>query len=407
VEPPDDLADPLFAERLAIVAGPFIEAVGQEHEHVAGGHRDPGRSLVRRLREKRQRQPLGRQFADGPRGGFVVQDRPLAGTEKLDDAGRRIEDPAEGGHEPVVGEVEAEEPVHVVDRPFEPRRTSDKRAEKRPGLRHDQGGPDAVAGRVGDGDREPAVGERQKIEEVAPRLVGGAIPAGDVEACDRRIRAWQQALLDGAGEVEVALDPLLLGEVVEEPLPLDRDPRLAAEESRDLLVAPVERAAPLVEQLQHADGCLVVVGEPHGEHASRAEAARPVEILVEAGIGVGVGEVHEPAGLGHGARKPAARREADLRDRRILDPGGDPAAELVAGLVVEKHGRPLAFEEVRGGRHDRGEHAVEIDRRPEPPGDVEKPFEIGRPAVVGERGHRDRLVEPLGVLASGPGSRRI
>ena len=316
-----------------------------------------------------------------------MQDRPLAGTEKLDDAGRRVEDPAERRHEAILGQVETEQPVHVVDRPFEPRGAAHERPEKRPGLRHHEGGPDAVAGGVGDRDREPAVGERQKVEEVAPRLIGGAIPAGDIEACDRRIRARQQALLDGAGEVEVALDPLLFGEVVEEPLPLDRDPRLAAEKPRDLLVATVERAAPLVEQLQHADRRLVVVGEPHGEHAPCAEAARPVELLVEPRIGVGVGEVHEPAGLGHGPREPAARRKADLRDRRILDPGGDPAAEVVAGLVVEKHGRPLAVEKVRGGRHDRGEHAVEIDRRPEPPGDVEEPFEIGRPPVVGNLGH--------------------
>ena len=279
--------------------------------------------------------------------------------------------------------------MHGVDRRFEARGPARHGTQQGPRLHAHERRPDAVPRGVGDRHRQAATLERQEVEEVAPRLVGWAVPAGDVESGHARVLPRQEALLDRAGDPEVAFDPLLLGEVVEKPLPLDRHPRLAPQKAGDLLVAVVERAGPLVEQLQHADRGVVVAREADGEHAPRAKAAGAVELGIEAVVGVGVGEVLEPAGPGHVARDAAARRKPDLGDRRVGDPGRDPAAELVGVLVVEKHRRPLAVEQGRGGIHDRRQHGVEVDGGPEPAGHGEEPLEVGDPAGGGRsrRGH--------------------
>ena len=72
-----------------------------------------------------------------------------------------------------------------------------------------------MAGDIGDDHGEPIVIEREKVEEVTSRLLGRSVPARHVETGNQRLLVGEQALLDGPRDVEVALQFLFLGEVLE------------------------------------------------------------------------------------------------------------------------------------------------------------------------------------------------
>jgi len=377
VKPAHEAVDPRLAERLAIRVRPLVEAVREQYEHVACGHLDPRHALVGGLGNEGQRQALRREFPNPSRRRLVQQDRPLAGAHVVDRRRGWIDDAAERRHEPVLGQVETEQPVDLGDRMVQAGRPAHDGAKQRPRLHAHEGGTDPVAGGVGDRQRQPAIGQREEVEEVAAGLVGRPVPSRDVEPRHARLVLRQQPLLDRAGDAEIAFDPPLLGEGVEQPLPLDRHARLASQKSGDLLVAVVERAGPLVEELEHPDRGVVVAGEPHGQHAPGPKAARAVDVGIEPRVGVRVGQIDHDARRGHRSGDAATRGKPDLGDGRVGDAGGDPAVQFVGVRIVEEHRRPLAVEQGGGDVHDRRQHGVEIDGGPQPAGHGEQPLEVG------------------------------
>ena len=80
---------------------------------------------------------------------------------------------------------------------------------------HDEGGADAVAGDIGDGDDELAIGEGLPIVIITASKFGGTGHAGHFESGDWGRADWEESDLDIAGDAEVLLDggDVLLGEV--------------------------------------------------------------------------------------------------------------------------------------------------------------------------------------------------
>ena len=241
---------------------------------------------------------------------------------------------------------------------------------------------DALAG----GELDPlqrlgAAALRGAEEELARALLAEQDRAGlDADELDRaRQKARQQAVeierrrglaLDLEQEVELgdALPQLILrrqerhvlAEDVEVQLGvLDGDAGVRGDGGQERLVVEVERPQALVEHLHDADGAPLVIGHRHAQDRARAKAGRLVDGLVEARIGVGVGDVHRRRRLRHPAGDAFAGLEAD---------GGDGAAlrdlRLEVGAVVgdEVDGGALGVEEIGDLLEQDHEQAIEVER---------------------------------------------
>ena len=103
------------------------------------------------------------------------------------------EDAEEGGHEAVVELIPAEELVDLGDDPRRLVGLGQGRPEQVRGTRPRRcAGPEPCPLTSPSGDGQPAGAELLKVEEVAPRLLGGEIPAGDVVTLHRGGGALQQ-----------------------------------------------------------------------------------------------------------------------------------------------------------------------------------------------------------------------
>ena len=165
----------------------------------------------------------------------------------------------------------------------------------------------------------------------------------------------------------------------------------------------------LVEHLHHADGAPLVIGHRHAQDRSRAKAGRLVDRLVEARIGVGVGDVHRRARLRHPAGDAFAGLEADGGDGAALR---DLRLELRAVVGDEVDRRALGVEELgdlleqhaRAGDRDRASRrALCRARGPRRPSCVSM-----RSCCSTSRADRGRRgCRPLGVRAhSSPRARK-
>ncbi len=107
-------------------------------------------------------------------------------------------------------------------------------------------------------DGQPAVGRVREVIKVATRLLGRTDPPRDVVSLQHRRAAGEQAELDLAGDLQFALEPLLLYELLEQELPLQGHAGLGAEGPGQDLVIGVEGAAAPVEDLEDAQHGVVV-----------------------------------------------------------------------------------------------------------------------------------------------------
>ena len=184
---------------------------------------------------------------------------------------------------------------------------------------HHQARRRALAGHVGDHEPEPVARERHEVVVVAADVKAGAALAGDVEARDPRRALGQQALLDAAGDLQIAVLALLLDAHPVQARPLERRLRLAHERGREVQVlgerlprtgtgAHRQQARELARRQQRDD---------EGELAAATRRAGPGRQLG-----------HEPR-----PRQVAGERRGVARQvhRQRAGPGPARVAELEAG----------------------------------------------------------------------------
>ena len=166
---------------------------------------------------------------------------------------------------------------------------------------------------------------------------------------------------------------------------LDGLGRLAAQRDQQLLVFFVEGAVDGVERLDDAGHLAVGVAHGHAEHGLGAVVRLHVPVAVEAGVFVGVAQVHHLAGLRHGARDALAQRHADL----LLGALGDPAPQLVALPIEDEERAAVGLHHARGFAEDQGEQGVEAVGGGHRLGHLEDRLELVDAAQrLLQRGHR-------------------
>ena len=109
-------------------------------------------------------------------------------------------------------------------------------------------------------------------------------------------------------------EPLALDHLAGEPGVLQGDRGVDGERVDERLVLGEERSLPLVQELEDAEDLPVLVPHRHAEDIARLVAAFLVDLGVEPGVFVRIGDVDDLAGLGHVARESLPDREADLDD---------------------------------------------------------------------------------------------
>ncbi len=147
-------------------------------------------------------------------------------------------------------------------------------------------------------------------------------------------------------------------DVLEQLRVLDGDGGLGRECPQPPFVGTAERPALAVQDLHDADLALAPGDDRHAQHAVGTVAGVPVDLGIEAGIAVGVGNVDHPPAAEAFAGNAGIGREADLR---TADAAGDAGKQLVAYHVVEEQGAAVCIEQ-RGGRgHDLHQQRIEVD----------------------------------------------
>lgn len=186
-----------------------------------------------------------------------------------------------------------------------------------------------------------------EVEEISAGFVGGLVPAGDIETGCDGAGFRQKVLLDVASEVEIAFKLFLFGVLFKEHLALDGDAGERAEDGGGLFVVGIEGVSLFVEDLKDPDEITVVPDEGEGDHVACPETGFLVDVGIESGIGVSVGDVDDASGLGGFSGDAEFGGESDF-----VDAGGDFAIELIFGSVVEKDGSAFAVEDAEGGGFD-------------------------------------------------------
>ena len=101
-----------------------------------------------------------------------------------------------------------EDPVDQLERGRRRPDVVDGGAEERPGERHEEGRRDALAGHVGDAQREPArpAAHPERVEEVAADLARRLVMVGELVALDHRRHDRDEAALDAPPEGQLGVE---------------------------------------------------------------------------------------------------------------------------------------------------------------------------------------------------------
>ncbi len=127
---------------------------------------------------------------------------------------------------------------------------------------------------------------------------------------------------------------LLPFDLLEQARILERGGSLQRQAFEQALVFAVEVAGTLVQHLGDADHLAVLVADRNAEDVARAVAGAPVHLLVEARIGVGVGDDFRLAAGEHRAGDAEPAGEADLADDVALH---DAREQFIGfGIVQEQ-----------------------------------------------------------------------
>ncbi len=168
------------------------DAVGIEHQHVAGLH-DHEAALVARLGKRPQHRPARFQLGDRAVGGEVERRR-MAGVDVDEDA-VELELAVEQRHEAAGQRAAVDDAIHALDGAHDLEISRQAHAQTHVDVTHLQRGGQAMPRDVGDRQAEDLVGDRNVIEEItadglhrhgAPVQVEVAIGGGAARQ-DRRL----------------------------------------------------------------------------------------------------------------------------------------------------------------------------------------------------------------------------
>ena len=224
--------------------------------------------------------------------------------------------------------------------------------------------------RVAQQEHDAVPVERDDVEDVAPRLIGGTAPAGDVVAAHFGHRPREDPHLDVAGHGQLALYLFLDEKLREQAHALQGHGALGRERRGDLLVLGREDSVLLVEHLEDADEGVVVPDEGDRQQAAGPVAGLPVGVRVEPRVGVAVRHVHEPAGLRALSGDPAVGGKA-----KLARACGDGREQLAGRRVVEEDGAAVGPQESPPGVHDLREDRRQLEGGGELARDLEDALE--------------------------------
>ena len=379
----------VFAPLLVVVSHGFADAVGVEEQEVAGLEGD-GLFDVGGEGEEANNGAAGLEADDL----VPAQDhrRVVAGVDALEAARPGIVGGEEEGGVAVRRRGFVDQHVDLVHELGEIAGSVEgDAAERGAEAGHEERGGDAFAGDVTDGEAEAAVLEIEDVVVVAADTEGGAAGSGEGGAGDDGHLLREEALLDFAGDLHLAVDALALGgfggEGVGELGNFEGEAGLAGDGLQDLEIGAGPGGLRALGSESHDAHEAVAAGEGNEElgveqveGVTFGDAGHEVPgvgvVAIEAGGLVGVGEVADGGGLG-GQGKAAVGRDAN----GLLD------IEDVA--AAQEHGDLADVEGVADGAGDGGEQRPGLGEVADLVGElVEHDF-----GVVGFA--EELLVEPL------------
>jgi hypothetical protein len=206
-----------------------------------------------------------------------------------------------------------------------------------------------VAGGVGQ-HQQQALGQQRGVVGVAARGRGRHEAAMQLVARAGGHRGGQRGALQLAGQRELVLQPLGGQQLFGHARPRQGRGAGRGQRGGQLHVGAVEGAAHAVEHLQHADQRAAAVEQGQRQDRAGAKPARPVDLGVEARVGVGVGDLDHLVRGGAVADDAAAPAHVD--GRKILR---HLQAEAARGLVDQPHRGAFGLQHGAGGQR----HAFE------------------------------------------------
>ena len=229
----------------------------------------------------------------------------MAGVDVADGPGLGVQLAEKEGDEAVDGRAFMDEVVELGGHPGQVIVGPQLRMEGRPQRGHEEGGADALARHVGQGDADAAGADGDEIIIVAADLLAGFVPPGQIELVVSRDLLGQEVALDLGRQRQLPLHLLLLQVVLDEQGVLDLDRGQVGQQGQQAEIAlgerPDERQTVGVED---ADDFLVV---PERNAQGRADAGLDDALTGhETRVGRGVGDDHgELLLVGHGHDAPA------------------------------------------------------------------------------------------------------
>ena len=112
------------------------------------------------------------------------------------------------GDEHVVGDVPAQQVVHVAEQRCRVAQAGSVGTKEGMRARHDECSRNALIRHIPDDDRQPPIRQLERVVEVAADDAGRAVVRREFPALDGGKGLREELLLDQAGELELAIQPL-------------------------------------------------------------------------------------------------------------------------------------------------------------------------------------------------------
>ena len=133
--------------------------------------------------------PLGFEGVECVLGRRIEEQRSVARGDQLRRAVLGSNNPTDEGHELFGRKIVVQQRIQVIQQRLQIGFGGESGARVRAAGGHHEGGADAMAGDVGDRDRDAAIVELLPVVIVSARFVGRLIPASDLKTRDNRRRA--------------------------------------------------------------------------------------------------------------------------------------------------------------------------------------------------------------------------
>ncbi|MGC3989285.1 MAG: hypothetical protein QM796_06335 [Chthoniobacteraceae bacterium] len=242
-------------------------------------------------------------------------------------------------------------------------------------LGHHEGRRDALARDVADREINLVPAHRLHVVEVAADIAGGPIDRGEIHRGGPGQRAGEKAVLDFAGEGELAIDPLLLAEPLEAAELFNRGRGEIGIRLKGLQVALLEGGlAQRIQYLQHADLGLALA-QGRAEDRVGLEAGVAVGIRIKTWVVIGIGDQHALAVLHHPAGDSLAGRHHDppVADFAVVGPASHREHQLPL-RVAQEEGTGLGGHDPLGHVENRSEQFVKFSNGIDRGADLDEAF---------------------------------